>query len=170
MEGSDVLLAIAEVSIALAGFTSVVAVLGKRSYGDWSPEDTMKLWLMLEYSFATLFLALIPFVPHSLGLPGSPTWIVSSSVMALFLIGHQLVAGPRILRLARQGRWVTRWQQVAVVSLIGSALVIQLLNVSGFGFHHSFGAYFLGLLLVLALAALNFVSLLASLRASGDSS
>jgi hypothetical protein len=37
MEGSDVLLAISEVSIAFAGFTSIVGVVGHRVGERWSP-------------------------------------------------------------------------------------------------------------------------------------
>ncbi len=168
MEGADVLLALTEVGIALAGFTSIVGVLGKRNYADWTPEDTMKLWLMLEYVFATLFLSLIPFAAYNLGLTGAATWIFSSSVMASYLVGHQVLVGPKTLRLSRQGKWVPRGQQFAVLSLFWAAFVVQLLNAVGIGFSHSFGAYFLGLLLFLALGALNFAGLLASLRAGGS--
>ncbi len=168
MEGSDVLLAVCEVSIAFAGFTSVVGVLGQRGGGYWDTEDSFRLWLMIESSFATLFFSLTPFVPHYFLLSDSAVWGISSGTMAIFLLVHMAVIGPRVARLSRTGEWSTRRFEPLIGIFIAATLVIQSLNVLGIGFDRSFGAYLLGLLLFLALAALHFVALLVAVHHSGS--
>ncbi len=166
MEGSDVLLAICEVSIAFAGFTSVVGVLGQRGGGGWDTEDSFRLWLMIEASLATLFFSLVPFVPHYFSLSDTTVWNISSGVMAVFLLVHMAVIGPRVRNLGRSGQWSTRRFEPLIGVIIVVTFVIQSLNVIGIGFDHSVGAYLLGLILFLALAALHFVALLVAVHAS----
>lgn len=164
MEGSDVLLAISEISIAFVGFTSIVAVLGRRGAGIWAAEDSFRLWLMIESSLATLFFCLVPFAFHYLGADDETIWVVSSSAMAVFLVVHMVIVGPRLLRLARQGNWTTRRFEPFISLLILSTLSVQTLNAVGIGFAGSFGAYLLGLILFLGLAAMHFVALMAAIR------
>jgi hypothetical protein len=52
--------------VAFAGFTSIVGVLGHRDGQTWSRENSLRLWLMIEASIATLFFSLFPFVLHYL--------------------------------------------------------------------------------------------------------
>jgi hypothetical protein len=165
MEGSDVLLAICEVSIAFAGFTSIVGVLGKRG-GHWDAEDSFRLWLMIESSLATLFFSLLPFVLHHFALTETAVWGFSSGAMAAFLVVHMAVIGPRVRSLSRSGQWSTRRFEPLIGVGITSTFSVQSLNVIGIGFERSFGAYLLGLILLLALASMHFVALLVAVHLS----
>ena len=52
------------------------------------------------------------------------------------------------------------WLFFFVLSLAAVAIVTQLLNAFGIGFHRTFGPYFLGLCCVLLICALMFIRLL----------
>jgi hypothetical protein len=168
MEGSDVLLAICEVSVAFAGFTSIVGVLGQRSGGAWDAEDSFRLWLMIESSLATLFFSLLPFALHYLGLDEATVWGAASGAMAAFLVLHMVVVVPRLRVLERTGRWSTRRFEPFVGLLILSTFAVQSLNVLAIGFERTFGAYLLGLVLFLVLASIHFVALLVAVHFSGS--
>lgn len=166
MEGSEVLLAICEVSIAFAGFTSIVGVVGQRGGGRWDAEDSFRLWLMIESSLATLFFSLLPFVLFHLDVHDETMWAAASGTVALFLVVHLIIVSPRVARLERERRWSTRRFEPLIGGVIVSTLVVQSLNVLGVGFGRTFGAYLLGLILFLGLASMHFVALLVAVHHS----
>ncbi len=168
MQGSDVLLTICEVSIAYAGFTSIVGVLGKRDGGAWDSEDAFRLWLMIESSLATLFFSLLPFVFYYFAFPEATVWGVCSSAMALFLVAHMAVVVPRLRALERAGRWSTRRFEPIIGALIVATFVVQSMNVLALGFDRSFAAYLLGLILLLGLGSMHFVALLVGFHLHAD--
>jgi hypothetical protein len=139
MEGSDVLLAICEVSIGFAGFTSIVGVLGQRGGGYWDAEDSFRLWLMIESSLATLFFSLLPFMLHHFALAETAVWGSSSGAMAAFLVIHMAVIGPRVRSLSRGGQWATRRFEPLIGTLITATFAVQSVNVIGIGFDAALG-------------------------------
>ena len=50
MELSEILIGIAEIATALAGFTGGVVVFGSRSHGSWEIGDRLRLVFLLEAS------------------------------------------------------------------------------------------------------------------------
>ncbi len=160
MEGSDVLLAVAEVSIAFAGFTSIVGVLGHRVGEGWGAEYRLRLWLMIESSLATLFFSLLPFIPFHFAFDETVVWASASSSMAIFLFVHLAVVGARLRVLYRLGQWSTQRFESLNGGLILLTMVVQSMNALAIGFDRSFGPYLLGLILLLALASMHFVALL----------
>src|SRR5210317_1761468 len=64
LDAQSVLTTIAEVSIALAGFTGVVAVLGNRRKHDWTSEERLQLRTLVETSLTALFASFAPSVFH----------------------------------------------------------------------------------------------------------
>ena len=64
MQGSDVLTVIAEIGVALAGFSGIVVALRQRSAESWSLPEVMRLRFMLYGSTLTFLFALSPFVFH----------------------------------------------------------------------------------------------------------
>lgn len=166
MQGSDVLLTICEVSIAFAGFTSIVGVMGQRAGGAWDSEDSFRLWLMIESSLAMLFFSLLPFAIHYLSFGDSTVWGVSSGAMAAFLVLHMAVVVPRLAPLQRAGGWSTRRFEPLIGLLIVATFAVQSLNAIGIGFERNFGAYLLGLILFLGLGSMHFVALLVAVHLS----
>lgn len=77
---------IAEIAIALTGFTGVVIALGRGQLSDWSPTERFLLTALLYWSIGTMFLAFVPSGLASLRSLTEP-WRVAHGVFALFHAG-----------------------------------------------------------------------------------
>ena len=73
LQGSDVLTILAEIFVAFAGFTGIVAALGHRSEGKWRPVDVIRFRALLEASLAGLVLSVAPFGFHYFGVAAAIT-------------------------------------------------------------------------------------------------
>lgn len=81
MQAAEVLTVLAEISIALAGFAGIVVALRQRGIAGFQLHELVRLRFMLGVGCELLFLALLPFLFHYLGLAKS-TWVLSSYVMS----------------------------------------------------------------------------------------
>ncbi len=162
MDYQDLLQTLAEVSVALAGFSGVVSVFGRRRTGEWDPADRLHLSFMLETSLAALFLSILPFALLAAELSPRWTWTVMSGVLAAFLV---LVDGAAIYRYRR----LSSDQQIGMGRILGTAsllgdlcvIVLQLFNVFS---AREFSLYLIGLIWLLFSCAISFVRLLGFFR------
>jgi hypothetical protein len=166
LENTDTFETIAEISIALAGFSGIVAVMGQRASGEWSPAELTRLRLLLEVSLLVVFLSFLP----ALMLRGtSPTvaWRVSSGVCGL---AHLLPLAMYIVRWRRLG-----WQKpvheatpplffnaYSLALATGGLIIIllQLMIAAGFTPGEPSLIYEISLLWLLGVGAVQFVYLL----------
>jgi hypothetical protein len=86
MSGPDALATIAEIAIAIAGFAGIAAVLGRRSQGDWTPEDAFRLQGLLYSSFSAVIFSFVPIVLLLTRLAPSVVWSLSSGAALTWLI------------------------------------------------------------------------------------
>ena len=163
MVGSDVLLAVAEVSVAFAGFSSIVAAFLRRSAREWLPLDLARLWQMISYSLLALLLALFPFVMAYTGIAEATLWTIASAAMAITIAVQYSVATALALRSLGGDRSDLSAHFTRFV-LFGSVLsvVIQALNCFGVLFERAFTAYFIGLLWLVSASAIFFIRLVMS--------
>jgi hypothetical protein len=165
MEGSDQLLAIAEIGATFAGFTGVIGVLGRMPGRDVPEMSRVNFWLMIEFALVVIFFCLIPFAVFNFTGPDPVIWITSSAIMAAFIVVHLLII-TRVLRpIVKRGEW-PRSARLTALLLFASVFLVQFLNAIGVGFTQSYQAYFLGLLLFLAIASVNFVALMRAIWAN----
>jgi hypothetical protein len=160
MEGSDVLIVIAEVSVAFAGFAGIVAVFRQRGLEEWAPVDAVRFRFMVECSLTTILFALLPFVFHHLGASPTATWSACSALMAAAIGGLLVIASLRVRRLRSQASGFSsallRFMQA--VALLAIALLV--LNALSVGFTAEFGPYLAALAWVLVASGVNFFRLL----------
>mgnify|MGYP003411337866 FL=1 len=78
VKAAEALAALAEVSVAFAGFSGIVTAFRRHNPGQWSPLDRFRFRFMVEFSLATLALSLVPFFFSGLGLTESRVWSLSS--------------------------------------------------------------------------------------------
>lgn len=155
MQSSDILQTIAEVAVALTGFSGVVVVLGSRGAGSWSKEDLLQLRTLVEPSLLALFGSFLPGTVQ-LAVPSEPfAWRISTGALGLLGVAA-LVAFVRRSRIAG----TTFGQRVlTVVSIIG----LGALFLASAGVVSQYELVFvLGLILALIVAAYNFLLLLFS--------
>lgn len=86
LDYSETLTGVAELAVALAGFTGVAVAFGSRDRGAWHPGDRLRLHFLLESSltaggFALLSLVLLYSFPEAEYL----AWVVGSFLWAAFM-------------------------------------------------------------------------------------
>jgi hypothetical protein len=157
MEGSDVLQTIAEVAIALAGFTGIVAALRGQTVESLSSFALFRFLVLLIASLVALGLALLPFLFHYHGVPPPVTWSACSAVVAVIMV-------PLTIHDTRAYRDysgdIPKFDQQAgpVMGVLWFALwVVQISNVF---FLQGFGPYLTAPMWFLGVSALQFTRFL----------
>ena len=87
MQGEGPLLTIAQISVALAGFSSVVIALRGSGPNAWSPQDRFGLGNVLGASVGTLVGSLLPFPLTYLGWSNELVWGVVDATLGIFILG-----------------------------------------------------------------------------------
>ena len=87
MQGEGPLLTIAQISVALAGFSSVVIALRGAGPSAWSPQDRFGLGNVLGASVGTLVGSLLPFPLTYLGWSSELVWGVVNATFGILVLG-----------------------------------------------------------------------------------
>ncbi len=164
MEGSGILQLLAELAIGVLGFSGVVAVLGRRSAGDWSPVDRSRFLWMIWATALVLASSLIPFLLHHSEIGGRPLWGWCSAIAAtawtlvpaagiwLRSITFPNPSTPGVSKLAAAYVWPA----------MAAAPLLFALNALAIGFDRTFAAYLGALLLAFGSPIILFIRLLYS--------
>jgi hypothetical protein len=161
LDSSDVLLTIAEISVAFAAFAGLITVFQRRGGYHWGEADAWRFWQIIAYSFCALFLALFPIALDWLDLPDRLLWGISSATLAVLLAAFYAVALTKLYRLSGRQRVRVSLGLVLLLSCLAVAvLVLQVLNVSGIWFQQVRGPYLVGLIFFLCGAVTVFIRLL----------
>jgi hypothetical protein len=132
-----------EGGFAVAGFSGIVAVLGRRADGQWSPNERLRVALLLQTSCAAIGLSFLALALDGARV-GEPTiWTVGSACYALYVVLGVL---PRV-RLFRRMQDADPSFQITQVKM----LVVVVFSV---GALQAYNAAFLGLGWPFALAVI----------------
>ncbi len=157
MEGADILQTIAEVAIALTGFTGIVVALGNRGGVPVSGFALVRFRILLAASLAALAFSLIPFFWYYLDIPASTSWAVSSGLALVFMVPI-VVYDVRAFREHADQIPVFERRAAPAIAILGASLwLAQVANVLHF---RSFGPYLAVPLWFLGFSALSFARLL----------
>ncbi len=150
MTKPDILFALAEVSIALAGFSAVVVLFKRGVSGEWLPADADRFHGMLLHAMSAVFFCIFPSLISVFTTDQHFIWSIASSGLGIQILVHCTV----ILRLPSTG------SGARVLLLLGlGAIVLQVLNVTGVYFSYEFRAYLGGVLWHVFQAGVLFVRL-----------
>ena len=150
---ADYLYIIAEIAVALIGFSGVVTVLGHRGKGQWQTAEKVRLQAMVEPSIIALFGALLPATLGMVIEAGDGLWRLCNS---LVLLMHLSAFTAYMFRSRNAETFVSQKLMAGIaviVFLVQGASAINLIS------QHEF-ALALGLLLGLTVAIFNFCLLL----------
>ncbi len=164
MEYGDLLLTVAEVAVAFAGFASLVSVLSSPSTQDHPLVQSIRFRAMVTMSLIVVAFSLVPFVPFLLGVSPSVSWRISSALF--FLSGLAgTINGVRHVAIGRATVGSPKGGSVRVVVVFGAVAVALLLlgaNALGFTAAAAPGIYAAALLLFLFGSGTAFAALLFS--------
>lgn len=160
MDDSELLLAIAQLSVAFAGFSGLASVLGQRKARDL---DVRRLQSVLVTSLLATTFSLLPFLPSRLGAPLEVAARASAGAFALsltiFLLlearSYRALGYPRAPTLSRLALFNFLLYVTAILGLI--------LVVFGFLATARRGVYLFGLLSLLFVTGTVFVRVFLSL-------
>jgi hypothetical protein len=159
MEPTDVLLTIVEIAVALAGFASLVTVIGRRDDDSKRKQDTLRLRLMLEVTLriAALALVALPFVQQA---PGPVTWRLLSGLHLVTTAIH----AAHIMRSIRgkDQQPSPKGLSLPVSTLTALAVAASTVNVVGYAPLGSFAMFLAALVSGLMVAGMLFVSVASS--------
>lgn len=158
MEPSDALTAIIEASIALAGFSGIVVAVGRRSEGEWRPQEDLRLVNLLVSSFTALLVALLGVLLLLTSLPPTTSWRLCSVAWLIAVAVHSGWIVSRSQRLGDEGLRHTHpgFYWFAVGLTLGVA-ALQAVNVVWL---RAFWPVFAGIATNMVLAARQFLVLL----------
>lgn len=161
MDAENILEAIAEIGVALAGFAGIVGALAGEKLRPADPEIWLPFWVMISGGLSIIFAALFPFLPYHLGAPDHVSWAASSAFVTVLTACNLAFFTPRFVRAQRDGLLARRLAFDVLFYLISFFLLVsQVLNTLGVGLRQSAGGFLIGLYLMLLISALNFVFLL----------
>jgi len=130
MEFEKIFIALAEIGVAIAGFSGVVAVFGARSEGQWTPDDRLRLAFLLACSMTVVFFSLLPFPMTALHVPATVVWRVASGLLAVWLILADILAFRSVARARHRFKLETRpWLKWLVRIGDAAAVSVLLYNV-----------------------------------------
>ena len=159
MELTELLIGIAEIAIAMAGFTGVVVAFGSRSQGTWHPGDRLRLAFLLEASRTAAGFALGALLLYTMLGDVSSTWRLSSAAWVLGT-AISLWRSHRNIRINLDVH--DDIDKVANLLTTTSFILLGLLQVVNVVHWHSFAPFLAAVLLNLAGAAMQFARLVRS--------
>jgi hypothetical protein len=128
---SDSLTVMAELAIALAGFASLVAIVGQRLSRDSPAVQATRLRAMLESSLLTGAACVIPLIAAKSPMPLATVWRGSSAALMVamaLLLAHHL----RLRRSSPDRSYQSpRWWLITAACLQLSAMLVLGLNTVG---------------------------------------
>ena len=96
---TDVLFLIAELAVALAGFSAVIGVLGSRPSTSDVRVDGLRLQVMLETGLFVAAAVLVPVILDHFGIESHLVWRISSAIFLLYQIPGEFLAARRTKKM-----------------------------------------------------------------------
>jgi hypothetical protein len=168
MSGGDVLTTIAQLAMAVTGFSGIVIVF-KRQPGQLSDLERFRISLLVSNSLAAVFLSLLPFAFFHFGWRDETIWRMASGACLVFeaiFISSHISPVRRFLRAHRELFNLGLLSFVTCGHIIN--MIAQLLNALGM-FHAKLSIFVLGMLWLLFHGAFQFGRILFVQLKNGDS-
>ena len=149
----DVLLSIAEISVAFAGFAGIITAVTGRTGGDWDLANLTRFRLMIYSSLSAVVACLIPYV--FLLNSEQVNWTWSIGLLGLFLLAFSgFWIRSFIIRRNNLNNYVSFG--VSFIAIVGT--IAQFGALAGF-FHQDLGIYFIGVFCLFIQTCIAFIRL-----------
>jgi len=155
MTGTEILTTIAQLGVAITGFTGI-AIAFNRHPGRLGEFEAFRVSILFSNSLAGVFLALLPFAFFHLGWTEHQIWRTLSAAFAIFELIFLVTHFPPARRFTREYPKAVNYKLLTLVT-VGHVVngVVQTLNASGFT-DRELSVFIFGLLWVLFHSAFQF--------------
>ncbi len=158
MDELSVLDPIAEIAIALAGFSGLVATFQQRSDVEPNSADIVGLTMILVMGLGVAFFSLLPTLLFSFELAVSVVWLISNSLAAAFML--LMTNFIRVNLLKAVNRRKTRALFITLISVAFLICILLVLSAFSYTPFPQIGVFLLALLFGLAVVGYSFCRLL----------
>jgi hypothetical protein len=156
----ETLMLLVEAAVAIAGFSGIVIVFGRRASGEWDRVERARFKNLLLTSFSVLFLSLLALVLLHGGASPATTWRIGSAIWSVIAI-QQLVATIRnFIRIPREHP--QRPSRMVPIVVIGLSIPIVLLSIGNAFALKEFWPFLAAQVWLFGLACYSFARLLFS--------
>tara|TARA_B100000530_G_C15784234_1_gene418851 strand:+ start:12 stop:506 length:495 start_codon:yes stop_codon:yes gene_type:complete len=149
----EVLLSIAEISVAFAGFSGIITAVVGRNDSKWDPGNLNRFRLMIFSSLSAIIASLLPFIFLLNSNNINWTWCVG--LLGFYLLGFSIY-WIRAIILARHS--LNNYVSLLVSTLAILATSIQFIALTGF-MDPDLGIYFLGVFYLFIQTCIAFIRL-----------
>lgn len=158
MEGTDQLLIITEVSVALAGFAGVVSAYQYKNGNNIRRGDALGISMMVNIGLVDAVFSVLPLILFGLGLRESVTWKISSFLMSVnYLIFFYYIV--RNLKRVKVSKMSSKLAYGLLWFFGALILLVNIANAVGVGYDGQQGPFFVSLVLPLIVAGYMFARL-----------
>src|SRR5262245_39180355 len=132
MSATDLLTTLAQLGVALAGFSGIVVVLGARATGQWSSRERQLLNILLGSSGSVILWMILPLLLLAAEVAERRLWLISS---AGWCIVHTAVLMVRARAATRDRESAAQERGLMIFAFSGgiAALSLQLANLISLG-------------------------------------
>ena len=150
MENQEILHIIAELAVAIVGFSGIVAALGRKR--TWNAVEIRNLATMLRAGFSAMFLSLLPIGINLLGQPDF-VWRISLTILATVMFTNLAIY---IVRSRNAKQTISQKLMFPMGAVVLLASTLGAIGVIG----PASSVYIMALLWMLIVSSHNFVLLL----------
>lgn len=125
MHSEALLLGLAEVSIAVTGFSGVVAALSRRTWGDI---ERFRFINLISLSIAATIYSFLPLAVSSYDVSDAFAWIVSASLLVVFVITFQTRQLFAVKKLTTSS--ISIWTGRLILTASGVVVLLQLIGLT----------------------------------------
>jgi hypothetical protein len=126
----DVFHTLAEISVAITGFSSLIIIF-RGSSTDWSRQDYVNFGYVLSWGIGTIFLSLLPIVLVEFGMKLSAAAQIGLFSTPAYILAVGGILGYTRNRIVREGDWLSRpvWRSAIGPGRIGIAMSLSALVI-----------------------------------------
>jgi len=162
----ETLIVLVEAAVAIAGFSGVVIVFGRRATGEWSRIEHARIRNLLLAALSVLFLSLLTLVLLHAGTAPATTWRIGSGMWSLIAIQRLVVTIRNYARIPKEDP--ERPGIMVNTILFGVSAIIVSLNLGNVFALKEFSPFFAALVWFFAVTCYSFARLLFSQSRGGQ--
>jgi hypothetical protein len=160
-EQTSVLLSLAQLGVAFAGFAAIVVLFGRSDGGRWKGSHRVdRFHGMIVHALVAVFFCVLPLVIDAFTTHADMIWRIASALLGVEIVAH--VSGVLLMPS-------TRFLPARAVVAIGYPVAAVLfMNAAGYGFERPFEAYLVGVVWHVVQSGVLFLMLIWVSRADID--